>query len=216
MGEVISNNNITFEEMNCKSDMVLDIFIEKLSLRSNVDDKILIDNIFHDNSSLIGKKCLNKQSNEILFLKDFFTYGDYIVAHAEGLITKSLMYINCNLITLIDESNSKRTRVKTNRYYDMIFNSSPKNSSKKNIIPILECFSEDSSVTVEYEDGKETIIIKDSDSNLNLSILRFFHIYVGEFKLNHENQRMIDKTLSTTMLLNIISVNFNSNMNIQI
>ena len=55
MGEVISNNNITLEEMNCKSDMVLDIVIEQLSLQSIVDDKILIDNIFHDNSSLIGK-----------------------------------------------------------------------------------------------------------------------------------------------------------------
>ena len=29
MGEVISNNTITLEEMNCKSDMVLDIVIEQ-------------------------------------------------------------------------------------------------------------------------------------------------------------------------------------------
>ena len=71
MGEVLCNKNITFEEMNCKSDIVLDIVIEQLSLQSIVDDKILIDNIFHDNSSLIGKKCLNKQSNEIVFLKGF-------------------------------------------------------------------------------------------------------------------------------------------------
>ena len=75
----------------------------------------------------------------------------------------------------------------------------------------MECFSEDSSVKFEYEDGKDTIIMKDLDSNLNLLILRSFHIYVGEFKLNHENQCIINKTLSTTMLLNIISVNFNSN-----
>ena len=126
MGEVTSNKNITFEEMNCKSEMILDIVIEELSLRLIVDDKILIDNIFHVNSSLIGKKCLNKQTNEIVFLKGFYTYGNYIVAHAEGLISKLLMYINCNKLTLIDESSSKRTRVKIDRYYDMIFNFSPK------------------------------------------------------------------------------------------
>ena len=39
MGEVISNNNITFEEMNCKIEMILDIVIEELSLQSIVDDK---------------------------------------------------------------------------------------------------------------------------------------------------------------------------------
>ena len=36
-------------------------------------------------------------------------------------------------------------------------------------------------------------------------------MYVGEFKLNHENQCIINTVLSSTMLLNIISVNFNSN-----
>ena len=93
----------------------------------------------------------------------------------------------------------------------------------------MECFSEDSSATFNYEDGKENIsedkfitvefevgketiiILKDSDSNVNLSILRSFHIYVGEFKLNHENECLINKTLSTTIILNIISVSFNSN-----
>ena len=40
MGEVLSNKNITFEEMNCKSDIVLDIVIEQLFLQSIVDDKI--------------------------------------------------------------------------------------------------------------------------------------------------------------------------------
>ena len=49
MGEVISNNNITFEEMNCKSDIVLDIVIEQLFLQSIVNDKILIDKIYHNN-----------------------------------------------------------------------------------------------------------------------------------------------------------------------
>ena len=95
----------------------------------------------------------------------------------------------------------------------MNFNSPPKKSSKEKFVPILECLSEDSTVTSEYEDVKDTIIIKDSDSNLNISILRSFHIYVDEFKLNHENQCIINKTLSSTMLLNIISVNFNSNSN---
>ena len=77
----------------------------------------------------------------------------------------------------------------------------------------MECLSEDSTGTSEYEDDTDTINIKDSDSNLNISILCSFHIYVGEFKLNHENQCIINKILSSTMLLNIISVNFNSNSN---
>ena len=85
------------------------------------------------------------------------------------------------------------------------------NSATVNYEDGKETISEDSSVTVEFEDGKETIILKDSDSNVNLSILRSFHIYVGEFKLNHENECLINKTLSTTIILNIISVSFNSN-----
>ena len=96
MGEVISNNSIIFEEMNCNIELILDIVIEELYLQSIVDDKILIDNMFHVNSSLIGEKGLNKQTNKIVFLKGSYTYGKYIVAHAEGLISKLLMYINCN------------------------------------------------------------------------------------------------------------------------
>ena len=88
--------------------------------------KILIDNIFHVKSSLIEKKGLNKQNSEIVFLKGFYNYGNYIVAHAEGQISKLLMYINCNKLTLIDESSSKRTRVKTDRYCDMVFYSPSK------------------------------------------------------------------------------------------
>ena len=56
MGKVLSNKDITFEEMNSKSDMSFDIVIEKLYLQSIVNDKILVDEIWHNISSLIGKK----------------------------------------------------------------------------------------------------------------------------------------------------------------
>ena len=71
MGEVLSNKDIIFEEMNCKRDMVIDIVIEQLFLQSIITDKILIDKIYHNISSLIGKKCLNNQSNEIIIIKGF-------------------------------------------------------------------------------------------------------------------------------------------------
>ena len=68
IGEVLSKKDITFKEMNCKRDIVLDIVIVQIYLQSIVNDKILIDKIYHNNSSLIGKKCLNKQSNEIVII----------------------------------------------------------------------------------------------------------------------------------------------------
>ena len=56
MGEVLCNKNVTFQGINCKSDMVLEIVIEQLSLQSIVNDNMLIDKIYHNNSSLIGKE----------------------------------------------------------------------------------------------------------------------------------------------------------------
>ena len=55
MGEVLSNKDITFEEMNSKSGMIFDIVIEILFLQLIVNDKILADEIWHNISSLIGK-----------------------------------------------------------------------------------------------------------------------------------------------------------------
>ena len=95
-------------------------------------------------------------------------------------------------------------------------------------MPTLECFSEvssesvnykdgqdaiseNNSVTVEFEDDKEIITLKDQDSYENISSLRSFHIYVGEFKINQDSECIIKKTLSTSMLLHIISASFNSN-----
>ena len=166
---------------------------------------------------MIGKKGLNMENNDIVFIKDFSNYGNKIMTHAEKQASKSLIYNNCNKLSLIDESSSKWTRLKTKRFSDIIF-----------VVPTLECFSEVSSesvnyedgqdaiseknsVTVEFEDDRENIILKDQDSYENISSLHSFHIYVGEFKLNHENEYLINKTLSTTMLFNIISVSFNSN-----
>ena len=77
-------------------------------------------------------------------------------------------------------------------------------------MPTLECFSEvssesvnykdgqdaiseNNSVTVEFEDDKEIIILKDPDYYENISSLRSFHIYVGEFKMNQDNECIIKK-----------------------
>ena len=84
MGEEISNNNTTFDELNCKIKINLDIFIEELYLQPNIDDKIKIDNKFQVKSSLIGKKGVNKENNDIVFIKVFSNYGNKIMAHAEN------------------------------------------------------------------------------------------------------------------------------------
>ena len=81
------------------------------------------------------------------------------------------------------------------------------------IVPIIECLSNNSTVTSESEVVEDTIIKKKSVSTLDISLLRAFHMYVGGFKLNHENQCIINTALSSTILLNIISVNSNSNSN---
>ena len=57
MGEVLSNKDITFEYMNSKSDMTFDIVIKKLILQVIFNDKILVDEIWHNVSSFIKKKC---------------------------------------------------------------------------------------------------------------------------------------------------------------
>ena len=56
MGKVLSNKDITFEEMNIKSEMTFHIVIEKLILQSIVNGKILVDEIWYNVSSLIEKK----------------------------------------------------------------------------------------------------------------------------------------------------------------
>ena len=56
IGKVLSNKDITFEEMNSKSEMTFDILIEKLILQLIVNDKILVDEIWYNVSLLIEKK----------------------------------------------------------------------------------------------------------------------------------------------------------------
>ena len=48
MGKQLSNKNIAFEEMNSKSDMTFGIIIEKLILQVIVNEKILVDEIWHN------------------------------------------------------------------------------------------------------------------------------------------------------------------------
>ena len=92
MGEILSNKDITFEEMNSKSDMTFDIIIEKLILQVIVNEKILVDEIWHNISSLIEKKCWIVHSshinscNETAIIKRFYLYGDDII-----LLTKTIL-----------------------------------------------------------------------------------------------------------------------------
>ena len=57
MGKVLSNKDITFEEMGSKSDMTFGIIIEKLILQLIINEKMLVDEIWHNISSLIENKC---------------------------------------------------------------------------------------------------------------------------------------------------------------
>ena len=81
MGEVLSNKDFTFEEINSKSEIIFDIVIEKLYLQSIVNDKILVDEIWHNISSLIGKKYWIIPSNEIAIIKGFFLLTEMIFWH---------------------------------------------------------------------------------------------------------------------------------------
>ena len=56
MGKVSSNKDIIFEDMNSKSDTTFDIVIETLILQVIVTEKILVDEIWHNVSSLVEKK----------------------------------------------------------------------------------------------------------------------------------------------------------------
>ena len=112
MGEVLTNKDITFEEMNSKSEMIFDIVIEKLILQLIDNDKILVNEIWHSVSSLVGKKYWIIHSNEIAIIKCFYSYGNDTLAHAEEVTNKLLMYVKCKLITLVDKTISKRIRIK--------------------------------------------------------------------------------------------------------
>ena len=71
--------------------------------------------------------------------------------------------------------------------------------------------SDDGTLSSESDVDEDTNIIKESTPTLDISLLRNFHLYVGYFMMNHEHERIIKTSFSSTMLLNIISVNFNSN-----
>ena len=83
----------------------------------------------------------------------------------------------------------------------------------KKIIHIIDCLSDDSTLSSESDVDENTNIIKASTSTLEKSLFSAFHLCVGDFKMNHENESIIKPAFSSTMLLNIISFNFNSNSN---
>ena len=120
------------------------------------------------------------------------------------------MYVNSNLITLVDKTISKRIRVHTQRYSDINFNSKKKTKLEKEMIPVIDHLSDQSTLSSKFDVDEDTNIIKVSKSTIEVSN---FHLYVGEFKINHEKENIIKTAFSSTMLLNIISVSLNSNFN---
>ena len=123
------------------------------------------------------------------------------------------MYVKINLITLVDKTISKKIRVHTQRYSDINFNSQKKTKLEKEIIPVINFFSDKSTLSSKSDVDEDTNIIKASKSTLQILLFSNFHLYVGEFKMNYENKNIIKTAFSSTMLLNIISVSFNSNSN---
>ena len=135
--------------MNSKSDMTFDIIIEKLILQVIVNEKILVDEIWHNGSSLIKKKCWIIHSsrvnfcNETAILKCMYSYGDDMLTHVEQISKKVLSYVKSNLITLVDKTITKRIRVKTERHCDINYNSIEiKIKLEEEKITIINCFSD--------------------------------------------------------------------------
>ena len=82
-----------------------------------INEKILVDEIWHNISSLIEKKCWIVHSshinscNETAIIKCFYSYEDDILAHVEQIFNKVLRYVKSDLITLVDKTITKRIRV---------------------------------------------------------------------------------------------------------
>ena len=146
MGKVLTNKDITFEDMNSMSDITFDIVIEKLILQVIINEKILVYEIWHDVSSLIEKNYWIIHSfhvnscNETAIINFFYSYGDDILAHVEQISNKVLSYVKSNLITLVDKTITKRIRVQTKRYCEINYNSEKKNKLEKEKITVIKCF----------------------------------------------------------------------------
>ena len=113
------------------------------------------------------------------------------------------MYVKYKLITLVDKTIFKRIRVQTQRYSDINFNSQKKIKLEKERIPVINCFSDESTLSSKSDVNEDTNIIKASKSILEISLIQ-----------NESRKKNIIKTaFSSTMLLTIISLKFNSNSN---
>ena len=84
---------------------------------------------------------------------------------------------------------------------------------EKEIIPVIDCLSGESILSSKSDVDEDMNIIKGSKPTLEISLFSDFHLYDGEFKMNYENTNIIKTAFSSTMLLNIISISFNSNSN---
>ena len=87
---------------------------------------------------------------------------------------------------------------------------------EKETIHVIDCLSDESTLSSKSDVDEDTNIIKASKSTLEISLFSDFLLYVGKFKMNDENKNIIKTAFSSTMLLNYISVNFNSNSNFSI
>ena len=66
--------------------------------------------------------------------------------------------------------------------------------------PVIDCLSDESTLSFESDVNEDTNIIKTSTSPLEISLFSDFDLYVGYFKMNHENDSIIITTFSSTML----------------
>ena len=119
----------------------------------------------------------------------------------------------------------------------MNFNSIEKNEKvDKKPISVIDCFFYESTLSSKsdkFEVANLHILKKDelnilrkrlnvndrqkldkaSTSILDISLFDEFYLYVGEFKMHHKKKVIIGYIFTSTILLNIITVSFNSNSN---
>ena len=94
MGNVLPNKDATFEEMNREIDLLFDIIIKILILQEIINEKIFVDKIWHNVSSLIEKKCWIIHSSHInscsekSIIKTIYSYGDDVLPHVEQTLNK--------------------------------------------------------------------------------------------------------------------------------
>ena len=114
-----------------------------------------------------------------LSLNVFYSYRGDILAHVEQVSDKLLMHVKSNLITLVDKTISKRIRVQTQRYSDINFNPK-KNKLEMEIIHVINCFSDDTTLSSKSNVDENTNVIKVLKSTLEIYYYSVIFIFMLE------------------------------------